>query len=101
VSRLVQGGYDSGSTALATAMSPAADTPSAVLDKVTKCVVNRAVSFPQALTSSVTGHSRAGGSPAGEGRARHRFVVLPSAGAGHLVGASPSPSPSSSPAHPR
>jgi O-antigen/teichoic acid export membrane protein len=53
VSRLVQGGYYSGSTALVAAVSPAAATLFAVLDKVTKSVVNGAVSFPQALTSWV------------------------------------------------
>jgi len=58
VSRLVQGGYYSGSTALVAAVSPAAATPFAVLDKVTKSAVNGAVSFPQALTSWVAGHSR-------------------------------------------
>ena len=58
VSRLVQGLYYSGSTALVAAVSPAAATPFAVLDKVTKSAVNGAVSFPQALTSWAAGHSR-------------------------------------------
>jgi hypothetical protein len=58
VSRLVQGVYSSGSTALVAAVSPVAATPFAVLDRVTKSAVNGGVSFPQALTSWVAGHSR-------------------------------------------